>query len=155
MQFGKAVASAVPYANNCSRQITTPTPHHSIFSGQMLFLMPNQQCQSTEGIHTLIGLRLQLVFSEISINLATNDVFLQWRCHIHCQFRHQPVTMLRIRYFMHFSLSVLQQFFSVLLALSLLKVDSSSLVSSFRLSFLFFIKLMQLCQGYANVPSVL
>ena len=32
-----------------SRQITTPTPHHSIFTGQMLFLMPNQQCQSIEG----------------------------------------------------------------------------------------------------------
>jgi len=24
-----------------SRQITTPTPHHSIFTGRMLFLMPN------------------------------------------------------------------------------------------------------------------
>ena len=32
-----------------SRQITTPTPHHSIFTGRMLFLTPNQQCQSTEG----------------------------------------------------------------------------------------------------------
>jgi len=32
-----------------SRQITTPIPHHSIFTGRMLFLMPNQQCQSTEG----------------------------------------------------------------------------------------------------------
>ena len=31
------------------RQITTPTPHHTIFTGQMLFLTPNQQCQSTEG----------------------------------------------------------------------------------------------------------
>ena len=31
------------------RQITAPTPHHSIFTGQMLFLMPNQQCQSTGG----------------------------------------------------------------------------------------------------------
>jgi len=31
-----------------SRQITT-TPYHSIFTGRMLFLMPNQQCQSTEG----------------------------------------------------------------------------------------------------------
>ena len=30
------------------RQITTPTPHHLIFTGQMLFLTPNQQCQSTE-----------------------------------------------------------------------------------------------------------
>jgi len=31
------------------RQITTPTPpHHSIFTSQTLFLMPNQQYQSTE-----------------------------------------------------------------------------------------------------------
>ena len=30
-----------------SRQKTTPTPHHSIFTGRMLFLTPNQQCQST------------------------------------------------------------------------------------------------------------
>jgi len=31
-----------------SRQITTPAAHHSIFTGQMLFLTPNQQCQSIE-----------------------------------------------------------------------------------------------------------
>jgi len=31
------------------RQITTLTPHHSVFTGQMFFLTPNQQCQSTEG----------------------------------------------------------------------------------------------------------
>jgi len=31
-----------------SRQLTTPTPRHSIFTGRMLFLTPNQQCQSTE-----------------------------------------------------------------------------------------------------------
>jgi len=30
-----------------SRQITTPTPHHSIFTGQMFFLTPNQQHQNT------------------------------------------------------------------------------------------------------------
>jgi len=28
---------------------TTQAPHHSIFTGQMLFLKPNQQCQSTDG----------------------------------------------------------------------------------------------------------
>ena len=33
-----------------SREITTPTPYHSIFTRRMLFLTPNQQCQSTEGI---------------------------------------------------------------------------------------------------------
>ena len=32
-----------------SRQITTPTPHHSIVTGRMLFLSPNQQHQRTEG----------------------------------------------------------------------------------------------------------
>jgi len=31
-----------------SRQITTPTPHHSVFYGRTLFLTPNQQCQSTK-----------------------------------------------------------------------------------------------------------
>jgi len=34
-----------------SRQITTPTPHHSIFTGRILFLTPNQQCQAV-GVHT-------------------------------------------------------------------------------------------------------
>jgi len=34
----------------CSRQITTPAPHHSVFTGRMPFLPPNQQRQSTEDI---------------------------------------------------------------------------------------------------------
>jgi len=40
-------ASSASFAPR-SRQITTPAPHHSIFTGQMLFLMPNEQQQSTE-----------------------------------------------------------------------------------------------------------
>ena len=32
-----------------SRQITTPAPHHSVFTGRLPFLPPNQQRQSTEG----------------------------------------------------------------------------------------------------------
>jgi len=32
-----------------SRQITMPAPHHSVFTGRMPFLSPNQQRQSTEG----------------------------------------------------------------------------------------------------------
>ena len=35
-----------------SRQITTPEPHHSVFTGRMPFLPPNQQRQSTETIVT-------------------------------------------------------------------------------------------------------
>jgi len=36
-----------------SRQITMPAPHHSFFTGRILFLMPNQPCQSTEGTEYL------------------------------------------------------------------------------------------------------
>jgi len=35
------------FAPRC-RQTTMPAPHHSIFTGRMLVLTPNQQCQSTE-----------------------------------------------------------------------------------------------------------
>ena len=38
-----------------SRQITTTTPHCSIFTGRMLFLTPNQQCQSIESTHIIIS----------------------------------------------------------------------------------------------------
>ena len=53
--FSDAVASAGPRANNLhiapDRQ---PHQHliNSMFTGQMLFLTPNQQCQSTEGNST-------------------------------------------------------------------------------------------------------
>jgi len=55
--FWDAVASAGPYTNNLHLApdcfITTPTPQHSVFTGQMLFLTPNQRCQSTECLHTV------------------------------------------------------------------------------------------------------
>jgi len=35
-----------------SRQITTPATHHSVFTGRMPFLPPNQQRQNTEGTTT-------------------------------------------------------------------------------------------------------
>ena len=39
-----------------SRQTTTPTPHHSFFTGRMPFLPPNQQRQSTEGTSKVVDL---------------------------------------------------------------------------------------------------
>jgi len=67
MGLGDTVASAGPYANNQhlapeSRQTITPTPHHSIFTGRMLFLTPNQQCQSTA------EKKKQLLFMSIQFN---------------------------------------------------------------------------------------
>jgi len=46
-----------------SGQVITPTPQHTIFTGRMLFLMPSQQCQSTEGIYYI--LKLYLIMLEI------------------------------------------------------------------------------------------
>ena len=38
-----------------SRQITMPVPHHSVFTGRMTLLPPNQEHQSTEGNHVTSG----------------------------------------------------------------------------------------------------
>jgi len=35
--------------DNRSRQTTMPAPHHSVFTGRMPFLPPNQQRENTEG----------------------------------------------------------------------------------------------------------
>jgi len=47
---GSGISWAICKSAPCSRQTTTPAPHHSFFTGRMPFLPPNQQCQSTEGI---------------------------------------------------------------------------------------------------------
>ena len=50
-----------------SRQITTPVPHHSIFTGRMLFLMLNQRCQNTEGIGLVFPTWSQIAWVEMSV----------------------------------------------------------------------------------------
>ena len=56
---GSGISWAMCKSAPCSRQTTTPAPHHSVFTGRMPFLPPNQQRQSTEG--TLLLLRLILI----------------------------------------------------------------------------------------------
>jgi len=48
-----AVASAGPYANKVylATQVTTPTPYHSIFTGWMLFLTPNEQRKGLKALN--------------------------------------------------------------------------------------------------------
>jgi len=46
------ISWAISKSASLSRQITTPAPHHSVFTGWMPFLPPNQQRQSTEGTFT-------------------------------------------------------------------------------------------------------
>ena len=47
---GRGISWAICKSAPRSRQITMPAPHHSVFTGRMPFLPPNQQRQSTEGI---------------------------------------------------------------------------------------------------------
>ena len=46
---GGGISWAICKSAPRSRQITMPAPHHSVFTGRMPFLPPNQQRQSTEG----------------------------------------------------------------------------------------------------------
>ena len=50
---GSGISWAICKSAPSSRQITTPAPHHSVFTGRMPFLPPNQQRQSTEGTKCL------------------------------------------------------------------------------------------------------
>ena len=50
---GSGISWAICKSAPSSRPITTPTPHHSVFTGRMPFLPPNQQRQSTEGNYKL------------------------------------------------------------------------------------------------------
>ena len=72
-----------------STQITSPTHHQSIFIGRMLFLMPNQQCQSIEG--------MKAHFSHWRIMNCCLVLFLEpsvlWRCWLGGRKGIQPVKL--------------------------------------------------------------
>jgi len=51
---GSGISWAICKSAPRSRQITTPAPHRSVFTGRMPFLPPNHQCQSTEGTYLVI-----------------------------------------------------------------------------------------------------
>ena len=66
----------------CSTEITTPTVQHLItqfFADWMLFLTPNQQCHSTEGISAIPIYRMQMSadmslcnqFKQVRVQLPT------------------------------------------------------------------------------------
>jgi len=68
---GSGISWAVCKSAPRCRQITMPAPHHSVFTGRMLFLSPNQQRQSTEGMW---------VEMTVTGNLTPDNLqFLSWR----------------------------------------------------------------------------
>ena len=69
----------------CSRQTTTPAPHHSVFTGGMLFPPPNQQRQNTEGIactRTLREIKSAATVRKVKamLWLYTSWMISCWRC---------------------------------------------------------------------------
>jgi len=51
---GSGISWTVCKSAPCTTQITTPAPHHSVFTGRMPLLPPNQQRQSTEALRAKI-----------------------------------------------------------------------------------------------------
>jgi len=68
---GSGISWAICNFAPCFRQITTPTPHHSVFTGRMPFLPPNQQRQSTEGITE----ENSIVFSQNVLVAVSKDMW--------------------------------------------------------------------------------
>jgi len=54
------------------RQIITPTPHHSVFTGRILFLAPNQECPSFEG-NTAITSSKKFSYRQVSRFCRSKD----------------------------------------------------------------------------------
>jgi len=77
----------------------TPTPHHSIFTGWMLFLSPNQLCQSTEGKHCNIQVILIVEiwhwFSTVMLSVCycSWKTFCQWWSSMICCIRRQSLCL--------------------------------------------------------------
>jgi len=73
--IGWAICKSAPR----SRQTATPVPHHSVFTGRMPFLPPNQQRQSAEGMNICTDSRQYIfVLSHTSADmLSAMDTVLQ------------------------------------------------------------------------------
>ena len=67
---GNGISWAIFKSAPCSKQITTPAPQHSVFTGRMPFLLPNQQHQSTKANCDLN--------SSTDIHISTYKLQIRW-----------------------------------------------------------------------------
>ena len=67
---GNGISWAICKSAHRSRQITMPTPHHSVFTGHMPFLPPNQQRQSTAGLYTTY------IRTKINVSLQNMEIWV-------------------------------------------------------------------------------
>jgi len=64
---GNGISWAICKSAPRLRQITMPAPHHSVFTGWMPFLLPNQQHQSTEARAIMCFCTFKLICRVINI----------------------------------------------------------------------------------------
>jgi len=73
---GSGISRTICKSAPCSRQITMPVPHHSVFTGRMPFLLPNQQRQSTEGPWAENTNGFRVVSANVQCLIAVENIFL-------------------------------------------------------------------------------
>jgi len=67
---GRGISWAICKSASHSKQTTTPAPHHSVFTGRVPFLPPNQQHQSTEVIKAPISKAMNIYWIDMTVNIA-------------------------------------------------------------------------------------
>ena len=83
---GSGISWAVYKSAPRSRQTTTPAPYHSVFTGRMPFLPPNQQRQSIEGPPTkpfIFYFSLMIDASRLRLSWRTVDQCFSYRPNFH------------------------------------------------------------------------
>ena len=93
---GSGISWGICKSTPRSRQITTPTPHHSVFTGRMPFLPPNQQRQSTEGKKHCYNYTIHIKRTSTDVITvrahkahklkSSNYIFINCINHTHCSF---------------------------------------------------------------------
>jgi len=73
--FWDTVASTVKQSAPHVWQVTTPTPHHSIFYRPDALLTPYQQCKSTEGTITLLKVAWNPILWVEVHRLSADDLY--------------------------------------------------------------------------------
>ena len=72
---GSGISWAICKSAPCSRQITTPAPHHSVFTGRMPFLPPNQSVKTLKaqnGVDSVICSHMAGNYSDCSTRKINN-----------------------------------------------------------------------------------
>jgi len=104
---GSGISWAICKSATISKQTTTPAPHHSVFTGRMPFLLPNQQHQSTEGkpVNQLNKNDFQIKKTIRLLSFSRSRWQAGWEClcmHVsYAQMGRQPENIMPLAHLLH------------------------------------------------------